>query len=121
MLKGDTPAQDRITEEQFEALCSIQCTREEIASVFQVDSDTLNTWCKRTYGDTFSVIYKRHSDKGKMSLRRIQYNLAEKNPSMAIWLGKQYLGQKDNVEANINGEQKIIIKDDLPEENEQRN
>ena len=33
-----------------------------------------------------------------MSLRRIQYKLAEKNTSMAIFLGKQYLGQRDNVE-----------------------
>ena len=33
-----------------------------------------------------------------MSLRRIQYKLAEKNTAMAIFLGKQYLGQRDNVE-----------------------
>lgn len=33
-----------------------------------------------------------------MSLRRTQFKLAEKNPTMAIWLGKQYLGQRDNVE-----------------------
>ena len=28
----------------------------------------------------------------------MQYKLADKNPTMAIWLGKQYLKQKDNVE-----------------------
>ena len=33
-----------------------------------------------------------------MSLRRMQYKLAEKNTAMAIFLGKQYLGQKDNIE-----------------------
>jgi hypothetical protein len=33
-----------------------------------------------------------------MSLRRTQFKLAEKNPTMAIWLGKQYLGQRDNIE-----------------------
>ena len=32
-----------------------------------------------------------------MSLRRTQFKLAEKNPTMAIWLGKQYLGQRDNI------------------------
>ena len=33
-----------------------------------------------------------------MSLRRTQFKLAEKNPTMAIFLGKQYLGQRDNIE-----------------------
>jgi hypothetical protein len=31
----------------------------------------------------------------------MQFKLAEKNASMAIWLGKQYLGQKDQVETTI--------------------
>lgn len=32
---------------------------------------------------------------GRVSIRRTQFKLAEKNPSMAIFLGKQYLGQSD--------------------------
>jgi hypothetical protein len=32
-----------------------------------------------------------------MSLRRTQFRLAEKSAAMAIFLGKQYLGQSDNV------------------------
>lgn len=107
MVKGHTPAQDRINQQQFESMCGIQCTKEEIANIFRVDADTLNTWCKKTYDETFSAIYKKHSDTGKMSLRRYQYKLAEKNPSMAIWLGKQWLGQKDNVEIQSNGINKI--------------
>lgn len=38
---------------------------------------------------------------GKISLRRSQWRLAEKNASMAIWLGKQYLGQRDVVELGL--------------------
>ena len=41
-----------------------------------------------------------------MSLRRIQYKLAEKNATMALWLGKQYLGQKDTFEV----ESKQLVK-----------
>ena len=33
-----------------------------------------------------------------MALRRSQWKMAERNATMAIWLGKQYLGQKDVVE-----------------------
>ena len=43
----------------------------------------------------FSDVYKRLSVKGKISLRRYQFQQAEKNTTMAIWLGKQYLGQTE--------------------------
>lgn len=101
MVKGDTPAQDRIEKSKFEAMCGIMCTKEEIADIFDVDADTLNEWCKQTYGDTFSVIYKKKTSNGKMSLRRMQFKQAEKNSAMAIWLGKQWLGQRDYLETGL--------------------
>ena len=60
--------------------------------------DTLCRWCKREYGVTFAEIYKTKSEKGRIALRRYQFKLAEKYPAMAIFLGKQYLGQRDNVD-----------------------
>ena len=81
----------------FENLCGLQCTLEEIAGVFDCSVDTIERWCKREYGETFAEVYKKHSAKGKTSLRRIQFRLAEKSAAMAIFLGKNYLGQKDNI------------------------
>lgn len=81
----------------FENLCGLQCTLEEIAGVFDCSADTIERWCKREYGETFAETYKKHSAKGKMSLRRIQFKLAEKSAAMAIFLGKNYLGQKDSI------------------------
>ena len=81
----------------FENLCGLQCTLEEIAGVFDCSADTIERWCKREYGETFAETYKKHSAKGKTSLRRIQFKLAEKSAAMAIFLGKNYLGQKDNI------------------------
>lgn len=98
MVKGDTPAQNRIDKKQFEKLCGLQCTLMEICSYFDVDDKTLNSWCTDTYGTTFSEIFKVKRGTGQISLRRMQWQLAEKNPSMAIFLGKNYLGQRDNVE-----------------------
>ena len=98
MKKGETPAQDRIEKEEFEKLCSLQCTLLEICDFFDVEDDTLNSWCKKTYGTTFSEVFKIKRGKGQISLRRMQWKLAEKNPTMAIFLGKQYLGQTDKVE-----------------------
>ena len=98
MLKGDTPAQDKIDKRQFENLCGLQCTLEEVCDFFDVNDKTLNSWCKSTYGTTFYEVFKTKRGKGQISLRRMQWKLAEKNASMAIFLGKQYLGQRDNLD-----------------------
>lgn len=87
-----------INKEQFESLCNLQCTVEEIAGFFKCNRDTVDAWCKRTYNDGFSAVFKKYSQNGKISLRRYQYKLAERNTAMAIWLGKQWLGQTDKIE-----------------------
>lgn len=107
MVKGDTPAQDRIDKKVFENLCGLQCTLLEICDAFDVDDKTLNEWCKKNYGTTFSEVFKTKRGKGQISLRRMQWKLAEKNASMAIFLGKQYLGQKDKIEYTDDGMKSI--------------
>ena len=99
MVKGDTPAQDKIDKNTFEKLCGMWCTLIEIADFFGVSEDTVERWCKETYEDTFAEVYKRRSSQGNISLRRWQLKSAEKgNVTMQIWLGKQHLGQKEKVE-----------------------
>lgn len=78
--------------EAIERLANMQCTQEEIASFVGVSVRTLQR------DEEFCRIYKKGQDNGRMSLRRKQWKLADKNPTMAIFLGKQYLGQTDNVE-----------------------
>lgn len=85
-----------INQKQFENLCGLQCTEEEIASFFDCSVDTIEKWCMRTYKKRFTDIFRIKRNAGKMSLRRSQMKLAESNATMAIWLGKQYLGQKDH-------------------------
>jgi AraC-like DNA-binding protein len=96
-------ARPRITidQEQFKGLCSLQCTLEEIASFFKCSEDTVERWCQRELKMSFADAYKKHSVNGKISLRRYQYKMAEHVPSMAIWLGKQWLGQRDVIEAQV--------------------
>lgn len=104
----------KIDKEQFEKLCGMQCTLEEIASFYDCCDDTINNWCKKTYNENFSGIYKKKSGMGKISLRRMQFKLAEKNTSMAIFLGKQYLGQRDdpveNNENSLNEIKDVLVK-----------
>lgn len=100
-----------IDKDQFEKLCYLQCTLSEIASFFSCSEDTIENWAKRTYVDdagksmTFSEVYKIHSAGGKISLRRWQFKMAEHNVSMAIWLGKQLLGQRENLDMSVEARQ----------------
>lgn len=91
-----------IDQRMFEEMCKLQCTRDEVCAVLGVQDDTLNRWCKETYdGRTFSAVFSEKRENGKMSLRRKQFALAETSAAMAIFLGKNYLGQTDKVETKV--------------------
>lgn len=92
-----------IDKDQFEKLCAILATLVEIADFFDCSDDTIERWCKKTYGVTFAEVLKRKSSKGKVSLRRKQYEMAMTgNITMLIWLGKQQLGQSDKRDDTLN-------------------
>lgn len=88
-----------IDQKQFETMCALQCTLDEICAMLDVSDKTLEKWCKDTYeGMNFSDVFRQKRELGRMSLRRMQWKLAEKNATMAIFLGKNYLGQRDSIE-----------------------
>lgn len=99
-----------IDENTFENLCRLQCTLNEVCEWFGCSDRTIERWCKKTYRKTFVEVFREKRVGGLVSLRRAQFHLAEKNATMAIWLGKQYLGQKDekSVEISTNDE---VVKD----------
>lgn len=90
-----------IDAQQFESLCVMQCTLDEIAGFFRCSEDTIERWCKREYKMNFAEVFKQKRAGGRISLRRFQFRLAETNPTMAIWLGKQWLGQSDKQEIAV--------------------
>ena len=99
-----------IDKEQFEKLCAIQATEEEIAGWFKCSQETIRRYCKKEYGEQFCEVYKRLSSGGKISLRRTQFRIAEAgNATMAIWLGKQYLGQTDKQDLSVETESDFTI------------
>lgn len=106
-----------IDKNEFEGCCKILCTKNEICDIFSIDEKTLTAWCKREYGMGFSDVYKKFSADGKKSLRRYQFELAEKNPTMAIWLGKNLLGQKDEVAIDHGGNELLTDLTNLARKN----
>jgi hypothetical protein len=100
--KGGRPSTLKIDRDNFEKLCEMQCTLNEIANFFDCTPESINKWCKKTYHRTFERVYDAKRTSGLASLRRNQFRLSETNAPMAIFLGKQYLGQRDVFTNNIN-------------------
>ena len=101
----------KIDLDQLEKLCAIGCTQREIASFFGVTERAVElrkaepvTYERNLEGGetvqlTFREIMERGADVGKISIRRKQMQVMEDgNPTILIWLGKNRLDQRDNVE-----------------------
>lgn len=76
----------------------LQATQEEIAGSFRVSVETLDSRLIEAFGMRFSELRKRCSGQAKLALRRYQFEQAKKSATMAIWLGKQWIGQKDDIQ-----------------------
>lgn len=84
---------------QVDKLLGIQCTQEEIAQVLGCHPETLRNCCQRDHGILFRDYSSAKRAVGKASLRHKQWQIAMAgNVRMNIFLGKNYLGQAENVE-----------------------
>ena len=82
--------------DQIRALGRIQATVEESAAVLRVSLRTLQNFF--TANPDAKEAHEGGKLEGCASLRRKQFAMAETNAGMAIFLGKNYLGQKDKHE-----------------------
>ncbi len=85
---------------ELEKLNMLHCTDQEIADWFGVTTRTIE---RRRTEPEFAAAMQRGRSKGKIQVRRMQMKLLEAgNATMAVWLGKQMLGQTDRVETQHN-------------------
>ena len=81
----------RIDPAQVKKLASIGLSNAEIGAVLDCSPDTIER--------RFKGIMKAGREHRNASLRRKQFEVAiAGNPTMLIWLGKQFLGQADKQE-----------------------
>lgn len=86
----------KVDPKMVQDLASIGCKVNEIAKLLEVSEDTLHR--------RFALELAKGKENLKMSLRRWQLEAAKKgNVSMLIWLGKQYLEQRDKLDNVISG------------------
>ena len=101
----------------FVDLIGLGCTQEEICWFFRDDTgkpaniDTLSRWCKREFKKNFQDFKKENGGiMRNIQLRKNQLELSKKNAAMAIFLGKNYLGQKDSFETVDNTPIEVLDK-----------
>ena len=91
----------RIKVSQIKELARIHATEQEAAAVLGISV--------RTFREALRIdkvareAWEFGRAEGNVGLRRKQYRLADTNPSMAIFLGKQWLGQNDVTVTEISG------------------
>jgi hypothetical protein len=76
----------------IEEMAAIGCTPKEICGVLKLSPDIF-----KLMPQTKDAV-QRGNERQRVSLRRLQWKTAQKNPIMQIFLGKQILGQSDKVE-----------------------
>jgi hypothetical protein len=84
---------------ELEKLCGLQCTDQEIAHWFGVTERTIS---RRRKIKKFNDVMERGKAKGRISVRRMQMKLLENgNATMGVWLGKNILGQTDEIRHDV--------------------
>ena len=85
-----------VNPEEVRKLAQLGCTPTEIADFCGCHRTTISR--------RFARIITKEGSRRKAKLRELQWKAAENGSNaMLIWLGKQYLGQKETIE-NINRE-----------------
>ena len=95
-----------LCEEDITSLAQIGCTNVEIAHIIGCSDDTIV--------NNYSEALKQGRSIMQSSIRRHQLRLLKDcdNATMGIWLGKQYLGQKDKVTVDNNHIVTVLTKQD---------
>lgn len=85
----------------------LHCTDQEIANYFGVTTERIEQERK---SPQFAEVMERGKAKGKIAIRRGQMRLLEKGSStMGVLLGRQILGQQDEVEATHQPVRVIVL------------
>ena len=111
---------DKTFDKVFE-LAKRQFTRGEIYSILNISQTELQK--KSKLKEQFETAYLQGVDAGKGCVKYAQFEMAQSNPVMSIFWGKQHLGQSDNPNQLINadlGTLKVEFVDGANESQEDR-
>jgi hypothetical protein len=100
-----------IDKDTFEAVMGIPfVTYASACEVLKCSQSTLQRWVTKEYKKTFEQIKQEKLEGVKLKLMGKQLEVAMKgNVSMLIFLGKNLLGQSDNVRAEVNADSTLKL------------
>lgn len=82
-----------VTVSAIRALSQLQVSEAEAAAALGISTKTFKEMIRVDVSARDA--WEQGRELGKVSLRRAQFLMAQKHPQMAIFLGKQYLGQNE--------------------------
>ena len=85
-----------------------QCMGTEIADYLGIHPNTLYLACEERNNISFSEYSQQKKSAGKAVLRKKQWEMAlNGDKTMAVWLGKQVLGQRDKIDNDVSVSEKV--------------
>lgn len=94
--------------DELEKLAAMHCTQREVAAWFRVSQKTISVKLRQK---AYAEVWECGWAKGNISLRRVQFNRAKAGDgTMLVWLGKQWLGQRDTQKVEHTGKEGAPIK-----------
>lgn len=99
MAKKQRRAPVRVGE--IRRLSRMQCTEREAAAMLGLRPKTFVEMIR--IDERAKAAWEDGREEGKVSIRRAQFKMAEKNPQMAIYLGKVVLGQREITTLEMTG------------------
>lgn len=96
---------------QVGMLLEAGCQGTEIAAQLGIDPETLYNRCKRDNKMGFTEFSQQKRMRGDNLLRAKQFSLAmDGDKTMLVWLGKQRLGQRDNLTVHNEGATEVVLR-----------
>jgi hypothetical protein len=86
----------KIDRAELEKLMRLYPSEQEAADWFDVTIKTLMRFIRKEFGSSFVQLREKSFTRTKVAIKRSQLEKAMKGDNtMLIWVGKQYLGQRD--------------------------
>ena len=100
-------AQAAINKDELEKLMRLYPSEKEASDWFDVSYKSLQRFIKTNFKCSFVQLRDKSFTKTRIAIKRKQIEKAlagNGDNTMLIWVGKQYLGQSDKMEQNLNVE-----------------
>lgn len=92
-------------------LCNfqLQCTEDEVAVTAGMTREEFDHYCVTVFGAPAAVVRNAELARGRQMLRKQLWEMSEKNPTLSIFLAKNYLGMTND--GHRPGESVMIVND----------